>query len=122
MIKIIKKDIIQLYKFIFIINAGINGIIIKISISKIKKITAIIKNWIENGRWGGVRGLNPHSKGEGFSRSINIFFEIEKLIIIIIVVSINGIIDRNRIVNITYIINNNFFNWKLNVICYILYK
>ena len=32
-----------------------------ISISKIKKIKAIKKNWIENGKRDEVRGLNPHS-------------------------------------------------------------
>jgi len=50
-----------------------------ISTSKIKKTTAIRKNWVENGRRADLIGSNPHSKGEGFSRSINSFFEIKKL-------------------------------------------
>jgi hypothetical protein len=39
------------------------------SMSKIRKITAIRKNWIENGSRAELIGSNPHSKGEGFSRS-----------------------------------------------------
>jgi hypothetical protein len=49
------------------------GIISVNSISKIKKITAIKKNRTENGSRADLLGSNPHSKGEGFSRS-NISF------------------------------------------------
>jgi len=52
------------------------------STSKIRKITAIKKNWIENGRRAELIGSNPHSNGEGFSRSINSFLAKEMLIII----------------------------------------
>lgn len=44
------------------------------SISKIKKITATRKNWIEKGSRAELIGSNPHSKGEGFSRSVISFF------------------------------------------------
>ena len=45
-----------------------------ISTSKIRKITAIRKNRIENEMRLDVLISNPHSKGEGFSRSKKIFF------------------------------------------------
>lgn len=48
-----------------------------ISISKIKKISLIRKNWILNGKWLVEMGSNPHSKGEVFSWSIKDFFEIK---------------------------------------------
>ena len=44
------------------------------SISKIRKIMAMRKNWIEKGKRADLIGSNPHSKGEGFSRSLNSFF------------------------------------------------
>lgn len=50
------------------------GNIIVISTSKIKKMTAIKKNWIENGVRGDLFGSNPHSNGLIFSRSIIFFF------------------------------------------------
>lgn len=59
------------------------GINKAISTSKIKKITAIKKNWIENGKRENLLGSKPHSNGEAFSRSINLFLEIIKEIIII---------------------------------------
>jgi len=43
------------------------------STSKIRKITAIRKNCTEKGNRADLIGSNPHSKGEGFSRSINSF-------------------------------------------------
>jgi len=49
------------------------------STSKIKKITATKKNWIENGRRAEFMGSNPHSKGEGFSRSGDSFFASSRL-------------------------------------------
>lgn len=50
------------------------GRIRAISTSKIRKIIAIKKNRIENGRREEFMGLNPHSKGESFSRSEIFFF------------------------------------------------
>lgn len=49
------------------------GNIIVISTSKIKKMTAIRKNWIENGVRGDLFGSNPHSNGLLFSRSTILF-------------------------------------------------
>lgn len=40
-----------------------------ISTSNTRKITAIIKNRSENGKRLIKTGLNPHSKGDAFSRS-----------------------------------------------------
>lgn len=56
-----------------------------ISTSKIKKITAIRKNWSEKGIRADLLGSNPHSKGDLFSRSINLFLEIIEEIIIKII-------------------------------------
>lgn len=56
------------------------GINIVISISKIKKISLIIKKWILNGGWEWDIGSNPHSNGDIFSRSWKVFFDIKKLI------------------------------------------
>lgn len=57
------------------------GKIKAISTSKIKKITAIKKNWREKGIRDEDLGSNPHSKGEDFSRSKFIFLETKKEII-----------------------------------------
>lgn len=46
-----------------------------ISISKIKKIIVMRKNWILNGRRLKDRGSNPHSKGEDFSNLLLDFFD-----------------------------------------------
>lgn len=53
-----------------IIGIGNNRVI---STSKIKKITAIRKNRRENGIRAVSNGLNPHSNGEDFSRSLLVF-------------------------------------------------
>lgn len=50
-----------------------------ISTSKIKKITAIRKNRKENVKRLGVKSKNPHSKGDGFSRSRGDFFASDEL-------------------------------------------
>lgn len=44
-----------------------------ISTSKIKKITAIRKNRREKGIRAVLNGLNPHSNGDDFSRSLFVF-------------------------------------------------
>ena len=44
------------------------GMIRIISMSKIRNIRVIRKNWTENGNRGLVRGLNPHSNGVIFLR------------------------------------------------------
>lgn len=54
------------------------GISNVISTSKIKKINLIKKKWIlKGGRFLDI-GSNPHSKGDNFSRSWKVFFEIIK--------------------------------------------
>lgn len=65
------------HDIIFLVfNVMIIGKIIVISTSKIKNKIAIRKNWIENGARADFLGSNPHSKGDIFSRSIVVFFEI----------------------------------------------
>lgn len=73
-----------------------------ISTSKIKKITAIKKNCNENGNRADDFGSNPHSKGELFSRSINVFFEriLARSIMIIVIQKI--IMAIIKLVNIIY--------------------
>jgi len=88
--------------------------------SKIKKINLIIKKWILKGVWLFDIGSKPHSKGDDFSRSLIIFFEIKKLInniIIEIIIKVKIIINNWIIIYTIF----RFFNWKLNVIV-ILYK
>ena len=84
-----------------------------ISISKIKKIIAILKNRREKGDRGINKQSNPHSKEEFFSLSWKDFF-------VIIIISINII---NKIIKVKYknfiiLFKLKFFNWKLNVIIY----
>lgn len=64
-------------KLNFISNKITKGIKSVISISKIKKIKLIRKNWILKGKWLVEIGSNPHSKGDIFSWSIKDFFEIK---------------------------------------------
>lgn len=49
-----------------------------ISISNIKKIIEILKNWREKGRRFFFKGSNPHSKWEDFSFWVEFFFERKK--------------------------------------------
>lgn len=81
----------------------ISGIKRVISMSKIRKISLIIKNWILKGSREFDIGSNPHSKGEIFSRDLSDFREMSKLIIKI---SLDRIIknkERYRIDKIIYI-------------------
>lgn len=73
-IKIKNKEVIIRDKFKFDLKK-IKGISKVISISKIKKIRLIIKNWILKGIRFIDKGSNPHSNGDNFSRSWNVFFE-----------------------------------------------
>lgn len=59
------------------------GKIKAISTSKIKKIIAIKKNRIEKGIRDELKGLNPHSKGDIFSRSWVVFLANKEEILII---------------------------------------
>lgn len=78
------------------------GRISVISTSKIRKITAIKKNRSENGRRLGLLGSNPHSNGDGFSRSWIAFLQMAELMIISAVASPK---DRTKTVNIKVAIN-----------------
>lgn len=70
------------------------GRMITISISNTKNRTAIKKNCDENGIRGDLLGSNPHSNGDIFSRSINVFFLIiEHNVIIMIDINITIIIE-----------------------------
>lgn len=109
---VIKVNIKGLIVFIITIN-GINNVI---STSKIRKITAIRKNWREKGKRELVLGSNPHSNGDIFSRSIKVFLEII-VHTVIIIIEINIII----ILLIQIIIYTSFsssFDWKSNIIIY----
>lgn len=97
------------------------GRIKAISTSKIRKIIVIKKNRKEKGRREDDFGSNPHSNGDAFSRSTNVFFErieasnittIEINIIIELIVKIDKII---------YTINNRPYDWKSNIL-FILYR
>lgn len=71
---------------------------IAISTSKIKKITAIKKKRKEKGRRGDLKGSNPHSKGEDFSRSRIIFFD--KPLASIIMNKVKEMIIIKRVINV----------------------
>ncbi|XP_049847680.1 uncharacterized protein LOC126302173 [Schistocerca gregaria] len=77
------------------------GRISAISTSKIKKITAIRKNRIENGIRADLFGSNPHSNGDLFSRSLINFFDsvVARIITIIGIINLmKTLVDRIRIV------------------------
>lgn len=79
------------------------GKINAISTSKIKKIIAIRKNRIENGSREEFIGLNPHSKGESFSRSAIFFLPriVERAITIKAIMKIiQAIINKFKIIYI----------------------
>ena len=92
-----------------------------ISTSKIKKITAIKKNWREKGIRDDLIGSNPHSNGLLFSRSVSVFFEINltKIIINIEIIIIRVLIIIKILIIYTKFIRS--FDWKSNIII-ILYK
>lgn len=85
-----------------------------ISISKIKKIIAIKKNCKEKGIRALVLGSNPHSKGEFFSLSENVFFD-NKLIIITKTIIIKIVIIKIKIVDWIIYTRNRFFDWKSTI-------
>lgn len=69
--------IMKRFKFI---RENTKGIRREISMSKIRNIRLIRKNWIQNGIRVLEIGSKPHSKEEDFSRHFLFFFEIMKLI------------------------------------------
>ena len=97
------------------------GNINAISTSKIKKMIAIKKKWIEKGNRGELKGSNPHSNGEFFSRSIFFFFDRIVAKNITIKAIINIILIIVIIKNIIYIKLNKLYDWK-SYILFILYK
>lgn len=88
--------------------------------SKIRKISLIIKNWVLKGKRALDEGLKPHSNGDIFSWFKEVFFEIKKF-----KRKRRREIEKRRMIRriifIIYINLFKFFNWKLNVI-FILYK
>lgn len=78
------------------------GIMITISISKIRNRTAIKKNCDENGIRDELFGSKPHSNGDVFSRSIIDFFLIIVHNPIIIIDMINAKINEIVIFSITF--------------------
>ena len=90
----VKVQVIKLEDF----SVKIIGRIRAISTSKIKKIIAIKKKRIEKGRREEFIGLNPHSKGESFSRSE--FFFLPKIV--------ERAITMKAIIKITQAIINKF--------------
>jgi hypothetical protein len=81
------------------------GRINAISTSKIKKIIAIKKNRIEKGRREEFIGLNPHSNGESFSRSVIFFLPkiVERAITMKAIIKIiQAIINKFKIIYIKF--------------------
>jgi len=88
---------------LLIFKVLIIGNISAISTSKIKKIIAIKKNRKEKGIRDELKGSNPHSNGDVFSRSYKDFFE-TKLLNIMTIIEIIKMIDITVIIlNIIYI-------------------
>lgn len=107
----VKVKFMILEKLIILI-IGINK---TISTSKIKKIIAIRKNWRENGIRALFLGSNPHSKGEFFSLSWKVFFDVKLIIakrIIKIIDTKNVILIDEKIIYTKF----RFFDWKSTII------
>lgn len=89
-----KVDIIHAFVIQNFIDMIIGNTII-ISMSKIRKITAIRKKWIEKGNRLFDIGLKPHSNGVDFWLSIIDFFLIDAII--------TAITTAKVVINIKYI-------------------
>ncbi|GHU53267.1 hypothetical protein FACS189496_4500 [Bacilli bacterium] len=110
-------DLISIHDFMFdvviVIGIGSNS---AISTSKIMKITATKKNRDENGSRAEFFGSNPHSKGDLFSRSSWVFFEIS-VAAVITMVEIVIVIAANVItVDIIYLVLHKFLDWKSSIL------
>lgn len=81
---------------------------------------AIKKKWRENGSRAGDLGSNPHSNGLLFSRSINLFLEHRLRIKINKNEIIKIIMAKKVIIFIIYTRFSRFFDWKSNIINYII--
>lgn len=100
---------IHIFILIKFIIKGI-GIIIVISISKIRNINLIEKKWIEKGTRNLVSGSNPHSKGDFFSRWeflwILIIGVIFKIKIIIVKLNKKNIHTKNIILPLDFLVGS----------------
>jgi hypothetical protein len=76
-------------------------------------MTAIKKKRIEKGAREKYCGLNPHSNGESFSRSLEDFLPIKELMIIIIIETIKEIAKIKNIIFLK--------NFKVGGFMYLLY-
>jgi len=85
-----------------------------ISTSNTRNTTAIRKNWREKGIRAVAFGSNPHSNGEGFSRSVVVFFDRIEAIIMMTVDSTMHVSVRISTLMIAYSIFGPF-DWKSNV-------
>lgn len=94
------------------------GKISAISTSKIKKIIVIKKNRNEKGKREDDFGSNPHSNGEDFSRSANLFLERIDAKDITIIVIRKRIKDNIVIENIIYTIIYRPYDWKSYILLY----
>lgn len=93
-----------------------------ISISKIKNIKLIKKNWILNGIRELEIGSNPHSNEEFFSRFFKVFFDKMIFKMNIRKEIMNKIINKiNILIMVSILKLIKFINWKLIVIN-ILYR
>lgn len=107
----------NIHDFIFddniVIGIGNNS---AISTSKIMKITAIKKNRDEKGSRAEFFGSNPHSKGDLFSRSSFIFFEIS--VVNIIMAADNKIVTvaAVMVIIITCLAFHKFLDWKSSIL------
>lgn len=112
-IKNVERKINEKNDLIPIINGM--GKRIVISTSKMRKITAIRKNCIENGVREKYNGLNPHSNDDGFSRSLKDLDEIREFNQIMA----NEIISaKQKRITITFFLKKNF---KVGSFMYLLY-
>jgi hypothetical protein len=87
-----------------------------ISTSKIIKITAIKKNRDEKGSRAEFFGSNPHSKGDLFSRSSFIFFEINVVSTMIAVDNKMVTVAADMVIIITCLVFHKFLDWKSSIL------
>lgn len=87
-----------------------------ISTSKIIKITAIKKNRDEKGSRAEFFGSNPHSKGDLFSRSSFIFFEINVVSTMIAADNKMVTVAADMVIIITCLVFHKFLDWKSSIL------
>ena len=104
-----------------ILKFKINGRMIEISISKIKKIIVIKQKFSENGIRDLLNGSNPHSNGADLLKLNFIFILINIIIVNRIIIKIVIRVIIIIIVKIILFKLIKLFNWKLNIL-FILIK